>query len=81
MTERECNRFQARLRLFARRGLDAVTAFDVAERLWQRDRDYDDRRLCVECAHLMRGWRCKKKEAVLADVLQRCPAFAWEVPR
>jgi hypothetical protein len=48
----------------------------LAEMLVQRDRDEDDRRLCVECAHIGPGWRCARREAVLVDQLQRCPAFA-----
>ena len=46
-----------------------------AERLLHRDRDTDDRRLCVECAHAGTGWRCAKREAFLLDQLQRCPMF------
>ena len=46
-----------------------------AERLLHRDRDTDDRRLCVECAHAGPGWRCAKREAFMQDQLQRCPMF------
>ena len=46
-----------------------------AERLLQRDRGGDDRRLCVECLHAGPGWRCAKREAFLLDQLQRCPTF------
>ena len=46
-----------------------------AERLLHRDRDSDDRRLCVECVHAGPGWRCAKREAFLLDQLQRCPMF------
>ncbi len=46
-----------------------------AERLLHRDRDTDDRRLCVECQHAGPAWRCAKREAFLLDQLQRCPMF------
>ena len=46
-----------------------------AERLLHRDRDSDDRRLCVECSHAGPGYRCAKREAFLLDQLQRCPMF------
>jgi hypothetical protein len=71
-------RFQIRLRMFARRGLDSLRATELAERLTVRDEQRDDRRLCVECAHLRRGWNCAKGDAVLVDVLQRCFSFRWE---
>ena len=46
-----------------------------AERLLHRDRDGDDRTLCVECLQAGPGYRCAKREAFLADQLQRCPKF------
>ena len=46
-----------------------------AERLLHRDRDADDRRLCVECQHAGPGWRCTRREAFMLDQLQRCPKF------
>lgn len=47
----------------------------VAECLLHRDRDLDDRRLCVECRHARPGWRCEVREAFMLDRLQRCPRF------
>ena len=47
----------------------------VAELLPHRDREGDDRRLCIESAHAGPGWRCAKREAFMVDQLQRCPAF------
>lgn len=47
----------------------------LAEKLLHRDRDIDDRRLCVECVHAGPGWRCARREAFMVDQLQRCPAF------
>ncbi len=46
-----------------------------AERLLHRDREGDDRRLCVECQHAGPGYRCAKREAFLLDQLQRCPGW------
>lgn len=46
-----------------------------AARLLHRDRDVDDRRLCVECQHAGPSYRCAKREAFLLDQLQRCPKF------
>jgi len=46
-----------------------------AEKLLHRDRNDDDRRLCIECSHAGPGWRCAKREAFLLDQLQRCPMF------
>ncbi len=46
-----------------------------AERLLHRDREADDRRLCVECQHAGTGWRCGRREEFLLDHLQRCPMF------
>lgn len=46
------------------KGLNLDDAEDVAETLLLRDRDIDNRRLCLECVHLQRdrqrGWCCAK---------------------
>ena len=47
----------------------------LAEMLLHRDRDLDDRRLCVECSHAGVGWRCAKRDAFLVRQLQRCNHF------
>ena len=47
----------------------------VAEMLLHRDRDMDDRRLCVECCHAGPGWRCSAGDAFMVEQLQRCPSF------
>ena len=57
-------------------------ADDLAERLTLRDRDADERRLCVECCNF-RGGRCRQaarsgvgpEVGALAFVLQNCSAF------
>lgn len=43
--------------------------------LLHRDRDLDDRRLCVECGHAGPGWRCAKRDGFLLGQLQRCDNF------
>ena len=50
-------------------------AEQLAEMLFHRDRDMDDRRLCVECCHAGPGWRCAKRDAFLVRQLQRCDNF------
>lgn len=52
-----------------------VPSEQMAERLLHRDRDLDDRRLCIECAHAGPGWRCEKKAGFLLEQLQRCDQF------
>ena len=47
----------------------------LAGMLLHRDRDMDDRRLCVECSHAGPGWRCAKRDAFLLGQLQRCDNF------
>lgn len=58
----------------------------LAERLTLRDRQADDRRMCVECRELEAGGRCAAaRRGALAsterrfeptpNVLMRCPAF------
>ena len=51
-----------------------------ADTLVVRDREKDDRRMCVECVHVLSQWRCARKGPVLAQVLQRCHLFGWRVP-
>ena len=44
--------FAARLALFTDRDLSMEEAQAMAEKLVQRDKEKDDRRVCLECAHL-----------------------------
>lgn len=64
----------------------AADAEHLAERLTLRDRQHDDRRLCLECASLADNWRCllaARGHLVGADrrlepvptILQRCEGF------
>ena len=63
MTGREIDTFSARLALFTDKGLMLDEAEGLADRLVIRDRDADERRLCLECVHLAGHaaglWRCK----------------------
>lgn len=56
-TERDIARFQARVPMFMRRGVTEARAEQIAERLVLRDRERDDRRMCIECAGLQRPLR------------------------
>ena len=53
----EIETFTVRAMLFIRRGINATDADDLAKRLTLRDRDQDERRLCLECKHHAPG-RC-----------------------
>ena len=91
MNTAEIDSFTARVHLFTRRGLDTTEAEGLADGLVKRDRDGDDRRLCLECLHL-RGttsrtcnqWRSAGLggAGVPADMvmlLQRCEGFNGKV--
>lgn len=73
--EIETQTFLVRHNQFLGLGLPDALAEELADKLVARDRDGDDRRLCVECRHCRPGPRCIKQFAVL-DVLQRCDFFA-----
>ena len=47
-----------RTALFKRRGLDKERALEAARSLRKRDNESDDRRMCIECAHLQRDGVC-----------------------
>ena len=63
MTGAEIDSFTARLHHFSWRGLPEPEAEKLADKLMTRDRESDDRRLCLECAHLagyaVGSWACK----------------------
>ena len=87
MTGREIQTMVERTHLFNRRGLASLEAELLADKLVTRDREADDRRLCLECAHLSRvgGLRCAQWQraglgyvalpAGMAVLLQRCNGF------
>ena len=52
MNGQELDTLMARQALFCQRGASAQDAERLADRLVNRDRDDDDRRLCLECRHL-----------------------------
>ena len=69
MNAEEIDAFTARLARFTDKGLPLANAEALADGLVKRDREMDDRRLCLECVHLQGGtgrWRCGK--AVAAGV-------------
>lgn len=63
MNTREIDTFTARLARFTDKGLGLDQAEALADKLVRRDREPDDRRLCLECAHLAghsgANWRCR----------------------
>ena len=82
--EAEITAFTARTARFA--ALGRADADDLAERLTLRDRDGDDRRLCLECTWLGDTGRCLAAAAgripgadrrlePVQTILQRCDAF------
>ena len=89
MNTGEIDTFTARLSRFTDKGLTLTDAEALADRLVIRDRDGDDRRLCLECLHLHRGGRCgnwqragvaitawdPRLPAELVQRLQRCDGF------
>ena len=81
----EIERFLVREARFTRLGRVA-DAEHLAERLTLRDREQDDRRLCLECAALADNRRCElaaqgrlagayRRLEPLPTILQRCPGF------
>jgi hypothetical protein len=78
--------FMVREARFMRLGR-ATDAEHLAERLTLRDRERDDRRLCLECAALTNNRRCElaaqgrlagadRRLEPVPTILQRCPGFA-----
>lgn len=72
--------------LLTRRGLDAEAVERITDRLILRDREQDDRRLCLECARLDSSGRCgaaargalmnaDRRLEPLPLILQRCEGF------
>ena len=86
MNGAEIDTFTKRLQLFARHGIGEAQTEKLADLLVIRDRQIDDRRLCLECSQLGDRGRCLAAAAgrvpgadrrlkPIPDVLQRCPAF------
>ena len=90
MNSREIDYFMARLARFTDHGVNQRDAEGLADRLVTRDREQDDRVMCLECTHLQRFGRCgnwqragvaiQSRDAHLAEdfviLLQRCKGFA-----
>ena len=81
LADAEIKRMVFRLHIFGKRGLSQFHAEALADRLALRDQDRDTRRVCAECGNYIHEFKCAKRQAVLMDTLQRCPAFAWETPK
>ena len=75
MTGAEIDSFTARLARFTDKGLIQIDAESVSDKLVQRDRELDDRRLCLECTHLtgygVTSWRCGNWQAAKVAHLAR----------
>jgi hypothetical protein len=78
--------FSVRRDAFLRRGYGTDDADDLAERLTLRDREQDDRRMCVECTQFGERGQCLAAAAgrlpgadrrlePVPTILQRCDAF------
>ena len=90
MNTAEIDRFTARLARFTDRGVILSDAECLADKLVIRDRERDDRAMCLECTHLHRAGRCgnwqragvaiRARDAFmpvdLVRQLQRCDGFA-----
>lgn len=63
MNTGEIETFTARLARFTGKGLSLDDGEALADKLVQRDRESDDRRLCLECFHLSgqngKAWDCR----------------------
>lgn len=82
--EKAAKRHERRRQRFIEEGLSADEAWDLAEKLFDRDRDTsDDRRLCFECSNyedkskacLKMRDGAGKPQRPLRFILQRCPTF------
>jgi hypothetical protein len=90
MKAEEVDRFTARLARFIGKGVTQADAESLGHKLVIRDREQDDRVLCLECSHLQRNGRCGNwtragvaihtKDAQLAtdflQLLHRCDGYA-----
>ena len=75
MTGAEIDTFTARLARFTDKGLSLHDGEALADKLVQRDREADDRRLCLECVHLAGhaagSWGCRNWQRAGAAVQAR----------
>jgi hypothetical protein len=91
LTPKEQTRYDYRVGLFGRRGWTADRARLFAGQLRTRDAERDDRRACIECAHLQRQGTCfqaqqcrftnaRRDMTPVQDQLQRCEFFTFQKP-
>lgn len=89
MTGREIDTFKARLARFTDKGTGTDVGEALADKLVIRDRESDDRRLCLECRHLAGygpgSWRCGNWQAAGTAIKARdagLPAdLVWQLQR
>ena len=88
MNTGEIDTFTARLHHFTRRGLMEPDAEKLADKLVVRDRDSDDRRLCLECVHLSGRsglWGCRNGQRAglvpKAQAVQLSAALVFQLQR
>jgi len=89
MTGGEIDTFAARIARFTVKGVILADAESMADRLVQRDRQNDDRGLCLECTHLVgygrASWRCGNWQAagiaIQAHDIQLPGDFAQQLQR
>jgi len=83
--ETELETMQARLMLFARRGMDGAQADQLADKLLQADRELTGQVTCHQCNHFnasrktcsnFRSAGVGQEVGELAAMLQRCPGYA-----
>jgi len=87
MNDVEIDMFIRRLSRFTDGGQSLDAAERLADQLLLRDREEDDRRLCIECTHLQgltcTNWRIAQVPKTISrdflKLLQRCPGFkCWQ---
>lgn len=75
MNGAEIDTFTARLARFTDKGLGLNDAEALADKLVTRDREADDRRLCLECVHLAGhaagSWGCRDWQRAGAAIQAR----------
>ncbi len=75
----EIETFAARVNKFKNKGLPLIDGEALADKLVLRDRESDDRRVCLECTHLVQGWFCNNSEAAGVDLGARRCTLAFEL--
>ena len=89
ITGREIDTFTARLARFPDKGLSLHDSEALTDKLVKRDRESDDRRLCLECFHLSgqygKAWDCRNwqvaKVASRARDAQLSAALVFQLQR